>query len=55
MVEGKKRWANQTDTGQTRLSPSADRWLERSKTYPGIAAAMGDQWGKWLKESQCHD
>lgn len=55
MVEGKKRWANQTDTGQNRLSPSADRWLERSKTYPGIAAAMGDQWGKWLKESQCHD
>ncbi|AXF51923.1 MAG: hypothetical protein [Caudoviricetes sp.] len=42
------RWANQTDSGQNRLSPSADRWLERSKTYPGIAAAMGDQWGRWL-------
>lgn len=44
------RWANQTDSGQNRLSPSATRWLERSKTYPGIAAAMGDQWGKWINE-----
>jgi hypothetical protein len=42
------RWANQTDSGQNRLTPSDDRWLERSKTYPGIAAAMGDQWGRWL-------
>lgn len=40
-----ERWANQTDAGQNRLGPSADRWLERSKTYPGIAAAMGAQWG----------
>jgi|SanBayMetagenome_1026888.scaffolds.fasta_scaffold00568_12 hypothetical protein len=23
----------------------ADRWKERSKTYPGIAAAMAAQWG----------
>lgn len=45
---GKYRWANQTDSGQNRLSPSATRWLERSKTYPGIAAAMGEQWGTWL-------
>lgn len=44
---GKKvrRWANQTDSGQNRLTPGAGRWLERSETYPGIAAAMGDQWG----------
>lgn len=42
------RWANQTDSGQNRLSPSDSRWLERSKTYPGIAAAMGDQWGHLL-------
>ena len=46
MVDGRPRWANQTDSGQNRVSPSADRWLERSKTYPGIAAAMGDQWGR---------
>lgn len=45
---GRERWSNQTDTGQNRLSPSDNRWLERSATYPGIAAAMGDQWGGYL-------
>ena len=45
IVDGKKRWANQTDSGQNRLSPGPNRWLERSATYPGIADAMGDQWG----------
>lgn len=44
------RWANQTDSGQNKLTPTDDRWLERSKTYPGIAAAMGDQWGRWLAQ-----
>ncbi|RMD97834.1 MAG: hypothetical protein D6816_17100 [Bacteroidetes bacterium] len=39
------RWANQTDSGQNRLGPSDDRWKERSKTYPGIAKAMAEQWG----------
>jgi len=48
IVGGKKRWANQTDSGQNVLTPGPQRWLERSKTYPGIAAAMGDQWGRWL-------
>lgn len=48
MVGGKPRWANQTDSGQNKLSPSDDRWLKRSETYPGIAAAMGEQWGAWL-------
>lgn len=28
-----------------RLPPSADRWKIRSKTYPGIAKAMAEQWG----------
>jgi len=42
MVE---RWANQTDSGQNRLPPSADRWIERSRTYPGIAQAIAAQWG----------
>ena len=50
MVGRLPRWANQTDSGQNRLSPGANRWLERSATYPGIAAAMGDQWGRWLNE-----
>ncbi len=34
------RWANQTDSGQNKLAPSADRWKARSKTYPKVAAAM---------------
>lgn len=38
------RWANQTDSGQNRLGPSADRWAARSITYPGIAEAMAEQW-----------
>lgn len=45
MVNGIERWSNQTDSGQNRLSPSDGRWLERSKTYPGIARAMAEQWG----------
>lgn len=28
-----------------RLPPSPDRWKLRSETYPGIAAAMAQQWG----------
>ena len=28
-----------------KMPPSADRWKLRSLTYPGIAAAMADQWG----------
>jgi hypothetical protein len=46
MVNGKPRWANQTDSGQNRLGPSEDRWKLRSLTYQGIADAMADQWGK---------
>jgi hypothetical protein len=38
------RWENQTPSGQNKLSPSADRWKLRSKTYSGIAAAMAQQW-----------
>lgn len=45
MVDGKPRWANQTDSGQNRLSPSEKRSAERSVTYDGIALAMADQWG----------
>lgn len=28
-----------------RMSPSPDRWKERSRTFTGIADAMADQWG----------
>lgn len=45
IVNGRPRWGNQTDSGQNKLGPSADRWAIRSATYPGIAAAMADQWG----------
>jgi hypothetical protein len=28
-----------------KMPPGPDRWKERSRTYPGIAAAMAEQWG----------
>lgn len=40
-----ERWANQTDSGQNKLTPSADRWKERARTYEGWANAMASQWG----------
>lgn len=45
VVNGKRRWANQTDSGQNRLGPSENRWKIRSRTYEGIAQAMAEQWG----------
>lgn len=45
MVNGRPRWANQTDSGQNKLGPSADRAKLRSITYAGIAKAMAEQWG----------
>lgn len=45
MINGKERWANQTDSGQNKLAPSEDRWKLRSLTYPGIAQAMAETWG----------
>lgn len=45
IIDGKKRWGNQTDSGQNKLAPSADRWKIRSETYKGIAEAMASQWG----------
>lgn len=41
MVE---RWANQTDSGQNKLTPSDDRWADRAITYEGIARAIAAQW-----------
>ena len=46
VVGDKKRWGNQTDSGQNKLTPSPTRWMTRAKTYQGIAEAMADQWGK---------
>lgn len=28
-----------------RMPPGPDRWKERSRTFPGIAEALADQWG----------
>ena len=39
------RWENQTPSGQNKLGPSATRWMDRSRTYKGIASAFSDQWG----------
>ena len=45
IVNGRQRWGNQTDSGQNKLAPSADRWKKRSETFAGIAEAMAEQWG----------
>lgn len=45
IVNGKKIWGNQTNSGQNKLAPSKDRWKIRSETYLGVAEAMAQQWG----------
>ena len=45
LVDGKPRWSNQSDAGQSRLGGGSGK--ERSVTYFGIAYAMATQ---WLKE-----
>lgn len=42
------RWENQCASGQNKLTPSPDRWKERSKTYQGIASAMAEQWSEYV-------
>lgn len=43
---GKRRWSNQTDSGQNNLPGSMrNRAAVRALTYQGIADAMADQWG----------
>lgn len=48
IVNGLPRWANQTDSGQNILPPSATRGKDRAKTYQGWADAMASQWGGFL-------
>lgn len=48
MVNGRPRWANQTNSGQNKLSPGPTRAADRARTYPGIARAMADQWSAAL-------
>ncbi len=47
-----RRWANQTDSGQNCVTPSDNRWKDRSKTYDGIGAAFAEQWGGTAVQSQ---
>jgi hypothetical protein len=35
-----------------KLPPSADRWKERSRTFPGVAKAMASQWGILANKEQ---
>jgi hypothetical protein len=35
-----------------RMGPSKNRQRERSRTYAGIAAAMADQWGKYMVDQE---
>ena len=44
-VNGKKRWGNQTDSGQNKMTPSNSRGHDRSLTPQGWADAMACQWG----------
>lgn len=46
-------WENQTKSGQNKLPPSKDRWMIRSRTYPGIADAMAIQWSEYVLEQKC--
>lgn len=39
-----ERWANQTDSGQNNVTPGADRWKDRSRTYPGVADTLVRNW-----------
>ncbi len=45
IVNGLKRWGNQTDSGQNKLPPTKNRWQIRAETYQGWADAMAESWG----------
>jgi len=45
IVNGRPRWANQTDGGQNKLTPKPGRWKDRARTYRGFAEACARQWG----------
>lgn len=45
LVNGKPRWRNQGDSGQSNHPENDERWRNRSRTYQGWAQAMAWQWG----------
>lgn len=46
--DGKKRWSNQTDSGQNKLGPSETRAADRAITYQGIADALAEQYSNYI-------
>jgi len=40
-----ERWSNQTDGGDNRLPPGANRSMDRARTYPLVAEAWANAWG----------
>lgn len=45
LINRKRKWSNQTDSGQNKLPPSEERAALRAVTYRGVAMAMAMQWG----------
>ncbi len=43
-VDGRPRWANQTDSGQNRLAPSPTGSADRARTYSGMSKAIAKWW-----------
>lgn len=46
------RWSNQTDRRNDIHPPGPLRWKVRSKSWPGMARAMAEQWTKFLLTHQ---
>jgi len=44
----KKHTKNRAKQQVWKESPSKERWKNRSLTYPGIAEAMAEQWGRLI-------
>ena len=42
------RYSNQSDRRNDLVKPGPDRWKIRSKSWPGIAQAMAEQWTSYL-------
>lgn len=55
IVEGKKRYKNQLDSGQSRLSPGPQREHIRSRTYIGISEAFAAQWGNYVYQEMLNN
>lgn len=37
-----------------KMPPGPNRWKERSRTFPGIAAAMAEQWSAYIQSTLFH-